>query len=129
MELRSTPNPNVELSTRLVQLLLRYLGRGPNEVHATVDDKVATVTFTDTLTKAERNLVSAGEGDAVVTSRRTFQQLMRKEAVAVVEEALQRKVAGYMSDIDPQADVAAMVFVFESRKGSIGPTDDGASAA
>jgi uncharacterized protein YbcI len=101
----------VTVSNRMVQLLSRYTGRGPTRTRAVVNTNVAVVCFQDTLTKGELNLVEAGEAEAVHVMRRTFHDIMREEAVAAVEEVLEREVMAFMSDVDVSANCATMVFM------------------
>jgi len=99
----------------MVQLTARYTGRGPNKARTTLNTNLATVLLEDTLTRAEANLVAAGELDSVRQQRRTFHNLMRDEAVAAVEHITGRRVRAYMSDIDPQQGIAAHTFVFDTQ--------------
>ena len=101
------------ISTHMVQLMSRYTGRGPTKARTTLNTNFATVVLDDTLTKAEQNLVAAGEIESVVHQRRTFHRLMRAEAIAAVEQETGRQVRAYLSDIAPEAAVGAHVFVFE----------------
>ena len=101
------------ISTHMVRLMSRYTGRGPNKARATLNTNFVTVVLDDTLTKAETNLVAAGEIESVLHQRRTFHRMMRDEAVAAIEQETGRKVRAYLSDIAPEASVGAHVFVFE----------------
>ena len=101
------------ISTHMVQLMSRYTGRGPTKARTTLNTNFATVVLDDTLTKAERNLVAAGEIDSVIQQRRTFHRMMRVEAIAAVEQETGRQVRAYLSDIAPEAAVGAHVFIFE----------------
>ena len=101
------------ISTQMVRLMSRYTGRGPTKARTALNTNFATVILDDTLTKAETNLVAAGEIDSVLQQRRTFHRMMRDEAVAAVEQETGRKVRAYLSDLAPEAGVGAHVFVFE----------------
>ena len=104
-----------EISTGMVQLMSRYTGRGPTRARATVNTNVIVVVLEDTLTKAEHNLVAAAQSEAVTRMRATFRELMRAEAIELVERASGREVRAFLSDIDPEANVAAEVFILEPR--------------
>ena len=67
------------------------------------------------MTRAEESLAAAGESEAVRSMRRTLERQMRQEAVEAVEKIVGRKVIAYLSDIDTDADVAALVFTLEPR--------------
>ena len=101
------------ISTHMVRLMSRYTGRGPTKARTTLNTNFATVVLDDTLTKAETNLVAAGEIESVLHQRRTFHRMMREEAVAAVEQETGRQVRAYLSDIAPEAAVGAHVFIFE----------------
>jgi uncharacterized protein YbcI len=58
-------------------------------------------------------LAAAGQKEAVHHMRRTFQTMMREEAIEAVEQTTGRIVLAHLSDIDPDANVAAEVFIFE----------------
>jgi uncharacterized protein YbcI len=103
------------ISRHMVHLMSRYTGRGPTKARTTLNTNFAMVLLDDTLTRAERNLVAAGEIDSILYQRRTFHRMMREEAIAAVEQETGRKVRAYLSDIAPEAAVAAHVFVFEPR--------------
>ena len=101
------------VSTRMVQLMSSYTGRGPTRVRTHLNTNVVLVVLEDTLTKAERNLVAAGESDAVSRQRRVFHTLMREEATSVIEEVLGRRVRAFLADISPETGIAAQLFLLE----------------
>jgi uncharacterized protein YbcI len=123
---RSVPSLAARISTSMVQLMSQYTGRGPTRARTTMSRDLVVVVFEHALTKAERNLVSAGQGEAVVNQRRLFQRVMREAAVAAVEELTGRRVRSFMSDLDADQDVAAALFVLED---GVDADTDGASPA
>ena len=104
-----------QISKDIVKLLSSYTGRGPTKARTTLNTNFATVLLEDALTKAERNLVAAGEHDSVRRQRSLFNRLMRDEAVAIVERATSRRVRAFLSDLSPETDVALFAFVFDPR--------------
>jgi uncharacterized protein YbcI len=98
----------------VVHVLGEYTGRGPTRARAYVNRDTVTVVLHDTLTKGERQLVSDGHSQIVLHTRGVFQEMMRAELVASVEELTGRTVAAFMSanHIDP--DMAVETFVLES---------------
>src|SRR5206468_3671214 len=96
------------ISNQMVRLLAQYVGRGPTKARTTLNQNLVVVTFGDTLTRAEENLVAAGEAEAVVSMRRVFHNTMRDEAVQIVEEISGRAVAAFLADIDTGADIAIL---------------------
>ena len=67
----------------------------------------------ETLTKGERILVRDGKEDVVRSTRFAFQQTMKDELVAGVEQVLERKVLAFMSANHMEPDVAAEIFLLE----------------
>jgi uncharacterized protein YbcI len=112
-ERRIASSAAAQISREMVRLMSRYTGRGPTKARATVNTNLVVVVFEDTLTRGELNLVSAGQADSVIRMRRSFQSLMRDDAIAIVEGLTGRKVRALLSDVDPAQDVAAELFVLE----------------
>jgi uncharacterized protein YbcI len=108
----------VTISNHMVRLLARYVGRGPTKARTTLSQNLVVVTFGDTMTRAEQNLVAAGHAEAVAAMRRVFQTTMREEAVGSIEEILGRTVTAYLADIDTAANVALVAFVLAPRSDS-----------
>jgi uncharacterized protein YbcI len=101
------------ISNSVVQITSQYTGRGPTKARTTISEDLVVVVMADTLLKAERTLVDKGETDTVLTLRHKFQDAMREDLIATVEEHTGRKVAAFMSanHIDP--DMATEVFVLK----------------
>ena len=99
------------ISNSIRQLVADYTGRGPTRARTTIRDNLVVVLLEDTLTKGERRLVTKGRDHRVIDYRREFQDAMREDAIASVEQLTGRKVTAFMSanHIDP--DLAAEVFV------------------
>jgi uncharacterized protein YbcI len=118
-------SPAARISNRVVQLLSSYTGRGPTKAWTSIDQDLVTVVLRETLTKGERSLVTDGQANLVLDMRKAYQNTMRHDLIAAVEQHTGRKVIAFLSanHIDP--DVAIESFVLE-------PTDDhrnGAAAA
>lgn len=111
----------VTISNQIVRLLVRYVGRGPTKARTTLSQNLVVVTFADTMTRAELNLVAAGAAEAVASMRRVFQATMREEAVRSIEEILGRTVTAYLADIDTSANIALMAFVLAPLTDGTGP--------
>ncbi len=103
------------ISSGMVGLTSRYMGRGPTKARTTLNANLAVVVLEDALTRGERTLVAAGEVESVQQQRRTFYKLMRNEAVAAVEEISSRRVRALMSDVDPTEGISTHVFIFAER--------------
>jgi uncharacterized protein YbcI len=103
-----------DLSRAMVALYKEYVGRGPTQARAYVEEDLVTVVLQDTMTTAEKTLAEEDEKDLVRGVRRVFQGKFREDAVEIVERLTGRDVKAFLSDhaIDP--DVAVEVFVLES---------------
>jgi uncharacterized protein YbcI len=102
-----------DLSRAMVALYKEYVGRGPTQARAYVEEDLIAVVLQDTMTTAERTLAQEDEEDLVRGVRRVFQGKFREDAVEIVERLTGRDVKAFLSDhaIDP--DVAVEVFVLE----------------
>jgi uncharacterized protein YbcI len=101
------------ISNGVVRLLREYTGRGPTRARTHLNDDLVTVVLEDTLTKGERSLVADGKIALVLQARHAYQQTMRTDLIAVVEEATGRKVRAFLSDNHIEPDVAVESFVLE----------------
>ena len=102
------------ISRSMVALLRRTSGRGPTRARTTIGRDHVLVMFENTLSEGERNLVSNGHRDQVVSVRRAYQELMEAEACDLIAEITGRGVRRFMSanQLD-SPDVAAEIFLFE----------------
>jgi uncharacterized protein YbcI len=103
------------ISNRVVQLMSAYTGRGPTKAWTSVDHDLVSVVLRDTLTKGERSLVSDGRSQLVLAMRKAYQQTMRNDLVAAVEQTTGRKVIAFLSDNHIDPDIAIESFVLEAR--------------
>ena len=67
----------------------------------------------DVLTRAEKTLVGAGNTDQVHATRIAFQDAVRDDFIAIVEEATGRKVRAFVSQVHIDPELAAELFLFE----------------
>jgi uncharacterized protein YbcI len=102
------------IANSVVHVLGEYTGRGPTQARAYITGDVITVLLRDTLTKGERRLVSDGHAPMVLQTRSVFQQMMRTELVASVEDLTGRSVTAFMSTNHIDPDLAVETFVLES---------------
>jgi uncharacterized protein YbcI len=108
---RATTRPRGQLSSAISELLVRllneYTGRGPTMARTYLLDDVITVVMRDTLTKAERSLVENGKAEHVRQTRRCFQETMRDDIIAGIQELTGRRVIAFLSDNHIDPDVAS----------------------
>jgi uncharacterized protein YbcI len=106
-----------ELNAAVARTVVRYhnehLGRGPTRARAFYRDNVMIVMLQDALTKAERSLAASGRTEAVHKLREAFQESMRGDLVATVEQLTGCKVVAFMSTNHLDPDYAAEIFVLD----------------
>jgi len=71
----------------------------------------------DTLTKGERSLVDDGRRELVLAARKAYQQTMRTDLIALVEQLSERRVVAFLSDNHLDPDIAVESFVLEQAAG------------
>lgn len=101
------------ISNAIVGITAEYTGRGPTKARTSIRDDVILVLMQETLTKAERSLLAAGQDAFVLETRTRHQNTMRDAYVAAVEELTERKVLAFMSANHLEPDMGAELFVLE----------------
>jgi uncharacterized protein YbcI len=101
------------ISTAVVHAFSEHTGRGPTKARTVLDDEAVVVILHDSMTKAERTLVHAGKDAEVLQLRRTFQETMQTDLVAIVERLTERRVVAFMSANHVAPDAAAEVFLLD----------------
>jgi uncharacterized protein YbcI len=101
------------ISTGVVRVFTEHTGRGPTKARTTLDADMVVVRLHNSLTKGERALVKAGKEAEVLHLRRTFQETMRQDLVAVVEGATCGTVQAYMSANHIAPDTAVEIFLMD----------------
>jgi uncharacterized protein YbcI len=109
-----------EISRRMVKLMHDYTGRGPTRARTYIHANLVVCMLADTLTKGERTLAAHGAERSVIDTRRTYQQLMREDAIEMVEELTGRKVVAFFSDHSLNPDMALEGFALAAPDGSDG---------
>jgi uncharacterized protein YbcI len=119
METQSTRGSlTAAISNAVVRIMSDYTGRGPTKARTTIHDDVVLVLMKETLTKAERSLLRAGQGDFVLQTRKRHQDTMRDDLVTAIELLCERQVIAFMSANHLEPDMASEIFVLESRADS-----------
>jgi uncharacterized protein YbcI len=106
------------ISNTVVRALARTTGRGPTKAKTTIGENGVFVVLQDSLTIGEQTLTDAGEGQAVLDLRRRWQRVMEADVSREIEELMDRKVVGFMSDNHIDPDLAVEVFVLEPLPGA-----------
>ena len=103
------------ISTAVVHVFSEHTGRGPTRARTTIDGTTVVVILQDSMTKAERSLVGAGKHAEVLQLRRSFQETMRDDLVAVIEQLTASRVNAFMSANHIAPDTAAEIFLLDSK--------------
>ena len=103
------------ISNRVVRVISDYTGRGPTMARTYLNEDLVSVVVQDTLTKGERSLVGDGQAEVVLDMRRHFQQMLRGDLVAVVEELTGREVIAFFSANHIEPDAALEAFLLAPR--------------
>jgi uncharacterized protein YbcI len=104
---------NQAITSALVGIHSRYLGRGPQSATTFYHGNVVVSLLNGVLTHAERTLNEANQGEAVNQMRHLFQETMEADFKEAVERLTGRKVVAFISGNNLDPDVAAEVFILD----------------
>jgi uncharacterized protein YbcI len=104
---------NAAISEALVRLMADTTGRGPTKARTTIDRDLIVVMLQNTLTSGERYLADSDRADQVLAMRRAYQEAMRSDCIAAIEDLAGRTVTAFMSANHIEPDLAAEIFVLE----------------
>ena len=105
---------NAALTSALIAIQTRYLGRGPERASTFHKDNVIVTILHDVMTHAEKTLTETGMGDAVTHMRHLFQEAMASEFRETVERLCGRKVIAFISGNNIDPDIACEVFILDA---------------
>ena|SRR5688572_27398342 len=105
--------PSAAISTRAVQILSEYTGRGPTKVRTTIARDSVAIVHHD---MGEQTIEAAWEQDGVLRMRQRFQDAVRGELVALVESNVHRDVIAFMSASHIDPDVGVEFFLLKPRE-------------
>ena len=101
------------ISNAIVAMMKKYYGRGPTAAKTYLMDDNLVVVMQDGFTTVERTLLDAGHEHLIREVRLRFQEEMGPEFVGAVEEILDRKVLGYMSQVVFEPPTLFELFILE----------------
>ncbi len=104
---------NAAVTREVVRIHTAAIGRGPKKSYSFHNGDTLITVLLEVLTRAERNLVSYDEGDAVLAMRRLSQRAMADEMKTTIERITHRKVIALMSDNHLDPDMAIEVFILD----------------
>jgi uncharacterized protein YbcI len=114
----SAPNPLLEISNEMVRIYKEQFGRGPTKVRTNYAGPDTLVCLLEhTFTPAERNLQAMGEHQRLRDIRMLFQYAETSRFTEPIERITGRRVRGFISGIDTNADIATEMFVLEPLPG------------
>ncbi len=99
------------ISDGLVALLKEFYGRGPTQAKSYYQDDLVVCVLRGGFSRVEETLLEGGRGAAVINQRMEFQELMRERFEEVIEDAVGRKVIGFMSGNQQGPDMMCEVFI------------------
>jgi uncharacterized protein YbcI len=105
------------VSNAVVRAYRDALGRGPTRVrsHSAHVDLLVCV-LQDTLTPAERRLLTLGQHAEVRAARAVLSHSMEADLRLAVQDAAQRRVSVVVSGYDPWTDTATELFMLEAHE-------------
>ena len=90
-----------------------HYGRGANRTRTVMGSDYVICFLEDVYTPVERTLINAGRFDTVRATRNAFQDTMREKFSVAVEEAVGRKVVGFLSQVHVDPDLSIETFILE----------------
>jgi uncharacterized protein YbcI len=108
---------NAAVTSALVGIHNRYLGRGPKTASTFHYGNVLVPLMNEVLTHAERSLAQTGQVDAISHIRHLFQETMEAEFREAVERLTGRKVLAFISGNHLDPDIAAELFILDGPPG------------
>ncbi len=105
---------NAAITSALVGIHNRYLGRGPRTASTFHYGNVLVTLMHDVLTHAEKSLTETGQTDAVDHIRHLFQETMEADFREAVERLTGRKVLAFISGNHIDPDIAAELFILDA---------------
>ncbi len=104
---------NQAITSALVAIHNKYLGRGPKSASTFYQGSVVVTLMHGVLTHAETVLRETEQSEAVNQLRHLFQETMQADFTQAVEQLSGRKVVAFISGNNLDPDVAAEVFILD----------------
>jgi uncharacterized protein YbcI len=108
---------NAAVTSALVGIHTRYLGRGPKTASTFHYGNVLVTLMHEVLTHAEKSLTKTGRTEAVDHIRRLFQGTMQADFREAVERLTGRNVLAFISGNHIDPDIAAELFILDGPPG------------
>ena len=101
------------ITVGIVRLHRDFYGKGPIEAKSYAINDTIICLLRGGFTTVEETLLTAGEDAEVERVRRTFQVAMKDRFVGVIEDATERKVVSYMSQVSASERFTVEIFLLE----------------
>ena len=112
------------ISNAILGIHRQYYGRGASRARTVMGADYVICFLEGIYTPVERTLIEAGRFDAVQETRAAFQETMREKFSDAVEQAVGRKVIGFLSQVHVDPDLAVETFILEGADGSAPASED-----
>jgi len=101
------------ISQAIVRMHAEHYGKGATQAKTYLWENLVVTVLRDVLTTSERTLVRAERAETVRDVRNAFQATMEPLFCDAVERITGRRVASFMSQVDPVNGMGVEVFVLE----------------
>jgi uncharacterized protein YbcI len=115
------------VSTAISRLHRDHYGRGATTSRTVIQGDYVIAFLEDIYTPLEKTLIKDGKQEAVRETRQLFQQAMRPQFTAAIEQITGRSVIAFMSQNHFDPDMAAEIFILAPQDGDRKPADADAS--
>jgi len=105
---------NAAITSALIAIQTRYLGRGPSTASTFHKDNVIVTLLHNVMTHAEQSLAAAGNSDAVTHMHHLFQTTMENDFREAIERLTDRKVIAFISGNNINPDIASELFILDN---------------
>ena len=105
------------ISNAILGIHRQHFGRGAKRARTVMGADYVICFMEDIYTPVERTLIEAGRFPAVQETRGAFQEAMRENFTAAVEELTGRKVIGFLSQVHVDPDLSVETFILEPLSG------------
>jgi uncharacterized protein YbcI len=105
---------NAALTSALIGIQTRYLGRGPKTASTFHHGNVVVVLMHEVMTHAEKSLAATSNSHAVTNMRHLFQETMEDDFREAVERLTGKNVIAFISGNHIDPDMAAELFILDA---------------
>jgi uncharacterized protein YbcI len=100
-----------DISRALVGVQKRFYGKGPTKARTYLVEDLVVCVLGGGYTQADRTLLATGREELVDEQRHALQEALESEFVGAIEALVGRRVVGFLSANDPEAELMVEIFV------------------